>query len=217
MTCVLIIDDHPIVLQGCRRVLEDAGIEPVLAASDLVGGYRLYLRHKPDVVIVDLAMKGKGLGGLDLIRRIKAHDPRGRILVLSMHNDAAIVARSLEAGASGYVLKDTSSDELVKAVAQVAAGAPYLSGDLAIKVALAGLAGVAGSGARRNPLADLTPRELQVLALLADGKPYDRIARELNVSYKTVVNVRSALKQKLAARNLPELVSTAVKLLALPP
>jgi two-component system invasion response regulator UvrY len=216
MTCVLIIDDHPIVLQGCRRVLEDAGIEPVLAASDLVGGYRLYRRHKPDVVIVDLAMKGKGLGGLDLIRRIKAHDPRGRILVLSMHNDAAIVARSLEAGASGYVLKDTSSDELVKAVAQVAAGAPYLSGDLAIKVALAGVAGVAGSGARRNPLADLTPRELQVLALLADGKPYDRIAHELNVSYKTVVNVSSALKQKLAARTLPELVSTAVKLLALP-
>jgi two-component system, NarL family, invasion response regulator UvrY len=213
MTCVLIIDDHPIVLQGCRRVLEDAGIEPVLAASDLVGGYRLYRRHKPDVVIVDLAMKGKGLGGLDLIRRIKAHDARGRILVLSMHNDAAIVARSLEAGASGYVLKDTSSDELVKAVAQVAAGAPYLSGDLAIKVALAGLA---GSGARRNPLADLTPRELQVLALLADGKPYDRIAHELNVSYKTVVNVSSALKQKLAARTLPELVSTAVKLLALP-
>jgi two-component system, NarL family, invasion response regulator UvrY len=216
MTCVLIIDDHPIVLQGCRRVLEDAGIEPVLAASDLVGGYRLYRRHKPDVVIVDLAMKGKGLGGLDLIRRIKAHDARGRILVLSMHDDAAIVARSLEAGASGYVLKDTSSDELVKAVAQVAAGAPYLSGDLAIKVALAGLAGVPGSGARRNPLADLTPRELQVLALLADGKPYDHIARELNVSYKTVVNVSSALKQKLAARNLPELVSTAVKLLALP-
>jgi two-component system, NarL family, invasion response regulator UvrY len=216
MTCVLIIDDHPIVLQGCRRVLEDAGIEPVLAASDLVGGYRLYRRHKPDVVIVDLAMKGKGLGGLDLIRRIKAHDARGRILVLSMHNDAAIVARSLEAGASGYVLKDTSSDELVKAVAQVAAGAPYLSGDLALKVALAGLAGGAGSGARRNPLADLTPRELQVLALLADGKPYDRIAHELNVSYKTVVNVSSALKRKLAARNLPELVSTAVKLLALP-
>jgi len=210
MTCVLIIDDHPIVLQGCRRVLEDAGIQPVLAASDLVGGYRLYRRHKPDVVIIDLSMKGKGLGGLDLIRRIKAHDARSRILVLSMHNDAAIVSRSLEAGASGYVLKDTSSEELVKAVAQVAAGTPYLSGDLAIKVALA------GSGARRNPLADLTPRELQVLALLADGKPYDRIAQQLNVSYKTVVNVSSALKQKLAARNLPELVSTAVKLLALP-
>ena len=210
MTSVLIIDDHPIVLQGCRRVLEDAGIEPVLAANDILGGYRLYRRHKPDVIIIDLAMRGKGLGGLELVRRIRMHDPRARILVLSMHDDATIVARSLEAGASGYVLKDTSSDELVKAVQQVAMGAHYLSGDLAVKVALAGV------GARGNPLADLTPRELQVLALLADGKPYDRIARELNVSYKTVVNVSSQLKQKLAARNLPELVSTAVRLLALP-
>jgi two-component system invasion response regulator UvrY len=210
VTSVLIIDDHPIVLQGCRRVLEDAGIEPVLAANDILGGYRLYRRHKPDVIIVDLAIRDSGLGGLGLIRRIRTHDARARILVLSMHNDATIVARSLEAGASGYVLKDTSSDELVKAVQQIAMGAHYLSGDLAVKVALA------GTGARGAPLADLTPRELQVLALLAEGKPYDRIAQELGVSYKTVVNVSSQLKQKLAARNLPELISAAVRLLALP-
>jgi DNA-binding NarL/FixJ family response regulator len=100
MTSVLIIDDHPIVLQGCRRVLEDAGIEPVLAASDMVAGYRLYLRHRPDVAIVDLAIAGKGLGGLELIRRIRAQDPAAHILVLSMHNDPMIVARSLEAGAA---------------------------------------------------------------------------------------------------------------------
>jgi two-component system invasion response regulator UvrY len=208
MTSVLIIDDHPIVLQGCRRVLEDAGIEPVLTASDLVAGYRLYRRHQPDVVIVDLAIQGKGLGGLELIRRIRTHNTRAHILVLSMHNDAMIVARSLEAGASGYVLKDTSSEQLVKAVQQVSTGVPYLDGELAMKVALS------GSGGRGNPLSDLTPRELQVLALLADGKPYDRIANELNVSYKTVVNVSSQLKQKLQASNLPELISTAVKLLA---
>ena len=197
MTSVLIIDDHPIVLQGCRRVLADAGIEPVLTASDLVAGYRLYRRHQPNVVIVDLAIQGKGLGGLDLIRRIRSHNPRAHILVLSMHNDAMIVARTLEAGASGYILKDTSSEELIKAVQQVSNGVPYLDGALAMKVALS------GSGARGNPLADLTPRELQVLALLADGKPYERIANELNVSYKTVVNVSSQLKQKLQASNLP--------------
>jgi DNA-binding NarL/FixJ family response regulator len=209
MTSVLIIDDHPIVLQGCRRVLEDVGFGPVLTASDLVSGYRLYRRHGPDVAVIDLAIHGRGLGGIDLIRRIHAHKPRARILVLSMHNDAMIVARALEAGATGYVLKDTSSEQLVKAVQQVATGAPYLDGELAVKVALI------GSG-RANPLADLTPRELQVLALLADGKPYDRIAGELNVSYKTIVNVSSQLKQKLQAGNLPELVSTAVKLLATP-
>ena len=208
MISVLIIDDHPIVLQGCRRVLEDAGIEPILAASDLVAGYRLYLRHRPDVAIVDLAIAGKGLGGLELIRRIRAHDTDAHILVLSMHNDPVIVARSLEAGASGYVLKDTSSEELVKAVQQVSTGMPFLSGDLAMKVALT------GTSARTNPLADLTPRELQVLALLAEGKPYDTIARELSVSYKPVVNVSSQLKHKLRASTLAQLVSTAVKLLA---
>jgi DNA-binding NarL/FixJ family response regulator len=211
MTSVLIIDDHPIVLQGCRRVLEDAGMGPVLTASDLVSGYRLWRRHAPDVAVIDLAIHGKGLGGIDLIRRFRTHRPRAHVLVLSMHNDAMIVARCLEAGATGYVLKDTSSEQLVKAVQQVATGAPYLDGELAVKVALI------GSGrARGNPLADLTPRELQVLALLADGKPYDRIASELNVSYKTVVNVSSQLKQKLQAGNLPKLVSTAVKLLAAP-
>jgi two-component system invasion response regulator UvrY len=208
MISVLIIDDHPIVLQGCRRVLEDAGIESVMTASDLVSGYRIYRRHQPDLVIVDLAIQGKGLGGLDLIRRIRAHNARARILVLSMHNDAMIVARSLEAGATGYVLKDTSSEELIKAVKQVSTGTPYLDGELAMKVALS------GSGTRGNPLSDLTPRELQVLALLADGKPYDGIANDLNVSYKTVVNVSSQLKRKLRANNLPELVSTAVKLMA---
>jgi two-component system, NarL family, invasion response regulator UvrY len=211
MTSVLIIDDHPIVLQGCRRVLEDAGMAPVLTASDLVSGYRLYCRHAPDVAVVDLAIHGKGLGGIDLIRRIRAHQPRARILAFSMHNDAMIVSRSLEAGATGYVLKDTSSEQLVRAVQQVATGAAWLDGELAMKVALIG----SGRG-RSNPLADLTPRELQVLALLADGKPYDRIAGELNVSYKTIVNVSSQLKQKLQAGNLPELISTAVKLLATP-
>ena len=121
MTSVLVIDDHPIVLQGCRRMLEDAGVGTVLDSRELAAGYRLYRRHRPDVVIVDLAMQGSGLGGIDLIRRIRAHDQRARVLVFSMHCDPIIVARALEAGATGYVLKDTSSDELKKAFEQVRA------------------------------------------------------------------------------------------------
>jgi len=208
MTSVLIIDDHPIVLQGCRRMLEDAGVAVVLEARDAVSGYRLYRRHRPDVVIIDLAMQGSGLGGLPLIRRISAHDRRVRILVFSMHSDPIIVARALEAGATGYVLKDTSSEDLLEAFEKVRADKPYLSNDLAMQVALV------HTPARQNPLAELTPRELQTLALLAEGKPYGRIAEEINVSYKTVVNVSSQLKQKLDARNLPELIRTAVQLLS---
>jgi two-component system invasion response regulator UvrY len=206
MTSVLIIDDHPIVLQGCRRMLEDAGVKTVLEARDVTSGYRLYRRHHPDVVIVDLAMQGGGLGGLEVIRRMRSHDPRSRILVFSMHGDPIIAARALEAGATGYVLKD--SNELMKAFDQVRAGTPYLSNDLAMQVALV------RTGVRANPLADLTPRELQTLSLLAEGKPYGRIAEELNVSYKTVVNACSQLKQKLNAKNLPELIRAAVQLVS---
>jgi two-component system, NarL family, invasion response regulator UvrY len=206
MTSVLIIDDHPIVLQGCRRMLEDAGIKTVLEARDVTSGYRLYRRHHPDVVIVDLAMQEGGLGGLEVIRRMRSHDPRSRILVFSMHSDPIIAARALEAGATGYVLKD--SDELMKAFDQVRTGTPYLSNDLAMQVALV------RTGVRANPLADLTPRELQTLSLLAEGKPYGRIAEELNVSYKTVVNACSQLKQKLNAKNLPELIRVAVQLVS---
>ena len=206
MTSALIIDDHPIVLQGCRRVLLDAGVETVLEARDIVAGYRLYRRHRPDVVIVDLSLQGNGLGGLALIQRIKAHDPRARILVFSMHSDPIIVSRALKAGAAGYVLKDTSSKDLLAAFEKVRAGGHYLGGELAMQVALV------GSGARRDPLAELTPRELQMLGLLAEGKPYGRIADDLGISYKTVVNTCSQLKQKLGAKNLPDLIRLAVQL-----
>ena len=208
MSGVLIIDDHPIVSQAWRRILQDANVETVLDAFDIVSGYRLYRRNNPEVVIIDLAMQGKGLGGIQLIRRIRAHNARTRILVFSMHSDPTIVARALEAGANGYVLKDTSSQELVKAFEKVRSGAPYLSGDMAMKVALV------RTGTRTDPLAGLTSRELETLSLLAQGKPYGQIAEELNVSYKTVVNISSQLKQKLEARNLPDLIRVAVQLLA---
>lgn len=208
MTRVLIVDDHPIVLQGCRRMLQDAGMCDVVEAHDADAGYRLYRSHHPEVVVVDLGMQDKGLGGLELIRRISAHDHRVRILVFSMHSDPVIVARALQAGATGYVVKDTSAENFIEAFESVRAGTPYLSGELAMQVALA------STHERQNPLANLTPRELQTLSLLAEGKPYSRIAEELNVSYKTVVNVSSQLRQKLDSHNLPELIRAAVQLLS---
>ncbi len=208
MTRVLVVDDHPIVLQGCRRMLQDAGINDVLEARDPETGYRLYCSHTPEVVVVDLGMQDKGLSGLELIRRIRGHDAHVRILVFSMHSDPVIVARALQAGATGYVVKDTSAEKFIEAFQSVRTGTPYLSGELAMQVALA------NTPARQNPLAELTPRELQALSLLAEGKPYGRIAEELNVSYKTVVNLSAQLKQKLDARNLPELIRTAVQLVS---
>ena len=208
MTTVLIVDDHPIVLQGCRRMLQDVGVSEIIEARDTADGYRLFSEHGPEVVIVDLGLQDNGLGGLELIRRIRSDDLNVRILVFSMHSDPVIVARALQAGATGYVVKDTSPEAITEAFQKVRAGRRYLSDELAMQVAFANAPG------QQSPLAELTPRELQMLSLLAEGKPYTRIAEELNVSYKTVVNLSSQLKQKLDAENLPELIRTAVQLLS---
>jgi two-component system invasion response regulator UvrY len=211
MTKVLFIDVHPIVLQGCRRMLEDVGVTDVIEAGDARSGYRLFSGKRPDIVIVDLGLQDAGLGGLELIRRIRTDDIDVRILVFSMHSDPVIVARALQAGATGYVVKDTSPKNFIEAFKKVRLGMRYLSDDLAMQVAFTNTPG------RQNPLADLTPRELQTLSLLAEGKPYNRIAAELNVSYKTVVNVCSQLKQKLNVENLPELIRIAVQMLSAGP
>jgi two-component system invasion response regulator UvrY len=116
MTSVLIIDDHPFVIQGCRRLLEAAGVEPILSASNFVSGHALYQQNQPDVVVVDLSFGGDALAGLSLVRLIRAHDPRTRLIVFSMHGDPAIVQHCLNSGASGYVIKDACAAELVKAV-----------------------------------------------------------------------------------------------------
>jgi DNA-binding NarL/FixJ family response regulator len=205
---ILIIDDHPIVLRGCRRILEDAGAVEVLEATTLAAGYRLYLKHRPDLVVVDLAMQGEGLGGLDLIRRMRLHGSGAPILVLSMHRDAIIVSRALEAGASGYLQKDSAPEDLLEALRVIGQGRPYLNHEMAMQVALLGVRD------RSRILADLTPRELQVLALLAEGKSYAQIADDLEVSYKTTANLCSQLKVKLGARNLPELIRAAIDYLA---
>lgn len=205
MTRVLLVDDHPIVLQGCRRILEDAGVDEVLEASSAAGGYRTFLRSRPQTVVVDLALNGNRLGGLDLIRRMRRHDSRVPILVLSMHTDPHIVSRALEAGATGYVLKEAGPRDLLAAYQSIRAGKPYLNHELAVQIAML--------GSRRDGgrYGNLSPRELQMLTLLAEGKAYGEIAQELSISYKTVANSCSLLKEKLGARNLPELIRMAIQ------
>jgi len=176
ITRVLIIDDHPIVIQGLRCWLKDAHVKAVLEAPDVTSGYRLFRRHHPDVVIIDLPLRGSVLGGLDVIGRMRAHYPRSCILVFSMHRNPTIAIRALKAGATGYMFKDASPDEMIKALHQVRSGSRYLSDDLAMQVALS------ATGVESKPLAALSPRESQTLSLLAKGKAYSTIAKELDVS-----------------------------------
>jgi DNA-binding NarL/FixJ family response regulator len=206
ITRVLIIDDHPIVIRGLRCWLKDAHVKAVLEARDVTSGYRLFRRHHPDVVIIDLPIRGSVLGGLDVIQRMRAHYPGSRILVFSMHRNPTIAIRALKAGANGYMFKDASPDEMIKALHQVRSGSRYLSDDLAMQVALS------ATGVEAKPIAALSPRESQTLSLLAKGQAYNSIAKELKVSYKTVVNTCSHLRRKLNATNLAGLVHAAVRL-----
>lgn len=211
MTSVLVIDDHPIVLQGCRRLFEDVGVCNVMEASSAHAGYKLFLRRHPDVVIIDLALQGNGLAGLALVRRLHTRAPRTPILVFSMHADPVISSRALEAGATGYLLKDTSASDFLEAFEKVRRGLPYISRDLATQVAFLSARGKPGT------VADLTPRELQTISLLAEGKAYGQIAENLGVSYKTVANTCSQLKVKLGATNLAELIHRAIRFVAASP
>ena len=206
MSKILLVDDHPIVIAACRLLLEQAGIAAVFHANDAATAYQAFLQHKPDVIIVDLRLQGEELGGLALIERLRSHDIRPAILVFSMHFDPRIVSAAIAAGATGYLAKDAPPDELAQAVEQVRSGQPYMDPDLAKKVALI------RPGAEDDRFATLTPREQQVLGLLAEGKPYQAIADHLGISYKTVVNLTFRLRQKLGARGLSDLIRLAVEI-----
>lgn len=202
---VLVIDDHPIVVQGCRRLLEESGVDEILVATSPSEGFRTVRNKRPDMIIVDLAMQSGALGGLSFIRRLRLHDQSTPILVFSMHSDRMIVSRALEAGANGYLLKDTGADEFAAAFRAVRQGGRYLGHELASQIAFMDARG------QRNPLSTLSLRELQTISLIAEGRPYNEIADELHVSYKTVVNTSAQLKTKLGVRSLPELMRLAIQ------
>ncbi|GLK67985.1 response regulator transcription factor [Hansschlegelia plantiphila] len=203
MNRALVIDDHPIVLEGCRRVLLDAGFQEVLEAATVLSGFQLYRQFRPELVIVDLAIRGSGLAGLSLIRRLRLHDETTPILVFSMHGDPIIASRAFKAGATGFLAKDMGPKTFLEAIEKVRRSQPYIGHEMAVQVALL------GSRARRDP-SNLTAREIQTLALLGEGKAYGQIADELGISYKTVANTCSNLKEKLKATTLQDLVRIAV-------
>ena len=204
MTRALVIDDHPITLQGARTILEDMGILAIEAAATIRAGYRLCLKMRPDLVIIDLTLEDDDLSGLALIPRIAALPNSPRMIVFSMHNDPTIVSRALAAGAASYVLKDDPSEELATAIRRVLAGEPYLSHALAMKLAMlqANRHGVGASA--------LTDRETQILTLLGQGNSFEKIAERLGISLKTVTNATSLMRAKLDLSSLADLIRFAM-------
>jgi DNA-binding NarL/FixJ family response regulator len=199
---VLIVDDHPIVVSGCRALLgADPTIE-VVDAADGETGYLAYFAEPPDVAVIDINLPG--VSGLEVCRRILQRDPQARLIVFSMNDDPIFAVRAIEAGAKGYIAKNDDPLLFADAVRRVAAGDVYLRPEMAREVAFIRV----GSGS--NPLSQLNARDLEILRLLAAGNSMAQIAHVLNVSYKTVANNCTALKHKLGARSAMDLMRIAV-------
>lgn len=202
---VMIVDDHPVVREGYKRLLETrGGLVVVAEAGDVDEALRKYVATGPDISIVDLSLPG--LGGLEAVRRIRSHDRRARIVVFTMHQGAALAVKAFEAGARGYVTKSSEPGELVRAVEAALAGRLAVSPDIAEEIALQKVLGNARS------IEALTPRQVEVLRLIAAGLTTEAIAEALSISTKTARNMRSQIRDILDARTDAQLVWIAIEM-----
>jgi DNA-binding NarL/FixJ family response regulator len=201
---ILLVDDHPIVRQGYRRVLESQTDFHVIAEADnAAGAYGAFKTHSPDVVVMDISMPGAS--GLEAIRNIRSRSPRARILVFSMHNEAALAKAAFRAGASGYVTKSSEPAVLVQTVRSVARGERAMSDDIARALALDSLTSPG------SVLDQLGQREIEILRQLASGSTKEQIASNLNLSTKTVQNYHYLIKAKTGMRTDAQLVRLAAE------
>jgi|SRR5437867_5732935 len=220
---VLIADDHRIVREGLRSLLEDQPDFQVVAEADN-GRQALEMaqKHEPDVVVMDVAMPQ--LNGIEATRRLVSDQPDTKVVALSMHSDRRYVAEALKAGAAAYLLKDGAFDELVAAIRAVVANKVYLSPRVAGVVVddyvrrLPGEHGDGGHGHGAAAAADasdafhkLTPREREVLQLMAEGFATKEIATRLHVSVKTVETHRRQLMEKLQLYSVAEVTKYAIR------
>jgi len=200
---VLLVDDHAVVREGYRRLLEATGRIHVCAeAADGEEAYRRYTEQRIDVVVMDITLPR--ISGLEAMRRILARDARARVLVFSMHEDAVFVSRALEGGAWGYLTKSSAPEVLVEAVLAVAGGKRYLGPDLTPARDLETRRVLSAEIAR------LSEREFEIFRLLAEGNGAARISELLNLTPKTVANYQSNIRQKLGVENTAQLVHLAI-------
>jgi DNA-binding NarL/FixJ family response regulator len=202
---VLLVDDHAVVREGYRRLLERSGdIQVVGEAADGAQALQLVGSLVPQVVVMDLSMPG--ISGIECLRQMLARDPATRVLIFSMFEDAIYARRAMQSGAQGYVTKASAPAVLVEAVRCVAAGKRYLSAQIAQDLALTNLAPQPlGGGA-------LSARELEVLRLIVQGLSVREIALRLGLNPKTVANQQSMIRQKLGADSAVQLLRIAARL-----
>jgi two-component system, NarL family, invasion response regulator UvrY len=200
---ILLLEDHPIVRAGCRRLLEVKDGVEVREAATAADGLRIGREFLPHIIILDLKLPDAD--GLDLIGLLLFIDPVPKIIVLSMYEEPAFAARALQAGARGYITKNDDPDVLLRAVEKVSAGAVFLTAAMAEKLALMTTVGLV------DELSRFSVREMAVLDLLAQGKTLREIADQLRLSYRTSANVVAQIKNTLNIENNAALIKWAVE------
>ena len=206
MIKVLLADDHHVVREGFRRIVEDAGDMKVVAeAADGREAIEQVKKTSPDVAVIDISMPG--MDGLEVISQLRYSHPELPILILTMHEEEQYVVRAISAGAMGYVTKRVAPEQLVEAIRKVHEGRRYLTESAAEMLALRMTRGADGT----SPLDSLSDREIQVLRRLALGHTNREIAEAYNISVKTVDTYRLRLLQKLNLRNNAELTRFAIQ------
>ena len=206
MIKVLLADDHSIVREGLRRIVEESDdMEVVAEASDGKEAIHQIRKSQPDVAVIDISMPE--IDGLEVLQQLKPEYPELPILILTMHEEQQYVVRAIEAGARGYITKKSAPEQLVEAIRKVYAGSLYISEEAAEALALRVAKGKSG----QSPLDLLSTRELQVLRRLALGHTNREIAENYNISIKTVDTYRMRLLKKLSLRNNAELSRFAIQ------
>jgi DNA-binding NarL/FixJ family response regulator len=201
---VLLVDDHAVVREGYRRLLERQDTLVIVGeAATAAEAIRCDAELKPDVMVLDIALPG--ISGIEVLRRVLAHRPEARVLMFSMYQDGIYASRAINAGARGYLSKASAPDLLVEAVRSVAAGRRFMSPD--VEHAMTDPSSVSSRLA-----GSLSTRELEVLRMLAQGYRVEEIAERLGLSPKTAANHQSSIKQKLGAESALQLVLIARQL-----
>ena len=203
---VLLSDDHALVLGALRLMVERIeGVKVVAEAGDGRAAVEQAIEHRPDVAILDISMRE--MNGIEALGRIREAVPETRVLILSSHSTGDFVLRALRAGANGYLVKDSAPAELATAIREIVAGRSYLSPSVASQV----ISGVRDRAQGENELDQLTPRQREILQLIAEGKSTKAIAAKLDVSIKTAETHRAALMERLGIRDVAGLVLFAVR------
>jgi two-component system invasion response regulator UvrY len=205
MIRVLLVDDHAVVRTGFRLLLQARpDVAVVGEAESGEAACQRYVELSPDVVVMDIAMPG--MGGIEALRRIRAHDPQARVLALSAHDDPMHARRALREGALGFLSKRSAPEALLEAVAGIGSGQRYIDPRVAQRLALEDIAGTESS-----PIKRLSEREFDVFIRLARGTSVQRIADELRLSASTVGTHLYNVKQKLGVSNQSELTLLAIR------